>query len=183
MSKPATPRWRNRTANSAISLDRAACRIAVTRVRTWIFRPRSAACAVPSANPRSTASTTSSRVRPASRCCSGAKRTSAYTTPSSARSSAHSRATRSRAAAVCITATVCVNVSRYRTKDPLSAASRNHEARPGTSSAGRSLYPTSWANSSTVPGRSPPSRWSCRSTFGAREIVGKSSGAGVMCRR
>ena len=45
-------------------------------------------------------------------CSSGAKRISAYTTPSSARSSAHSAATRSSASRVCITATVWANVSR-----------------------------------------------------------------------
>ena len=45
-------------------------------------------------------------------CSSGAKRTSAYTTPSLARSSAHSAATRTSASFVCITPTVCSNVSR-----------------------------------------------------------------------
>ena len=46
------------------------------------------------------------------RCCSGAYRCSAYTTPSAARSIADSRATRRRSSSVCITATVWSNVSR-----------------------------------------------------------------------
>src|SRR5690606_41869224 len=66
---------------------------------------------------RSTASTTCSSVRPPARCCSGAYRTSAYTIPSAARSSAHSYATRDSASAVCITPTVWVNVSRYRSEE------------------------------------------------------------------
>ena len=40
-------------------------------------------------------------------------RSSAYTTPSAARSSAASRATRCSAGSVCITASVCSNVARY----------------------------------------------------------------------
>jgi hypothetical protein len=58
-------------------LERAACRIAVSRVPTRIGVPAACACAEPSANPARTASTTSGSRRPRSRCCSGAKRTSA----------------------------------------------------------------------------------------------------------
>jgi hypothetical protein len=49
---------------------------------------------------------------PRSTLSSGAKRTSAYTTPSSARSRAHSAATRVMASRSCMTPTVCWKVSR-----------------------------------------------------------------------
>ena len=52
-------------ASSAISRDRAACRIAVTRQRTTIVWPCAAAAFSPSANPASTASTTASSDSPA----------------------------------------------------------------------------------------------------------------------
>ena len=64
-------------ANSAISRDRAACRMAVTRHRTVMVRPAAAAAFSPSANPASTASTTSPIDSPRSMCNSGANRTSA----------------------------------------------------------------------------------------------------------
>ena len=72
MSKPTTPASRWRTASSAISVEWAAWRMAVTIVPIVRFVP-----AVPCRKPSRTAATTSSRVRPSSRCCSGAKRTSA----------------------------------------------------------------------------------------------------------
>ena len=72
MSKPTTPESRWRSASSAISLELAAWRMAVASVPMVIGRP-----ALPSRNPSSTDSTTSSRVRPPSMCSSGAKRTSA----------------------------------------------------------------------------------------------------------
>ena len=94
MSKPATSRSRYSTASSAISRDRAAWRMAVSRARTRIWWPATAAAADPAANPSRTASITSRNDSPRSVCCSGAKRTSAYTTPSAARSWAHSDPTR-----------------------------------------------------------------------------------------
>ena len=90
MSKPTTPLSRNRIASSAISRDRAACRIAVTRQRTVMVRPSLLAAFSPSAKPASTASTTASSDSPPSMCSSGANRISAYTTLSAARSSTHS---------------------------------------------------------------------------------------------
>ena len=81
--------------------------------------------------------TTSSSDRPRSRCCSGANRTSAYTTPSAARSCAHSLATRTSASRVCMTPTVCANVSRYRSSDPESAAARNQRPSSVASVVGR----------------------------------------------
>ena len=72
MSKPTTPASRCRTASSAISVEWAAWRMAVTMVPSVRAVP-----AVPNRNPSTTASTTSSSVRPSRRCCSGAKRTSA----------------------------------------------------------------------------------------------------------
>ena len=89
MSNPTTPASRCRTASSAISSDRAAVRMAVSSAYTVMLRPR-----LPRRKPSSTASTTWSRLRPPVTCSSGANRTSAYTTPSAARSSAHSAATR-----------------------------------------------------------------------------------------
>ena len=67
MSKPTTPRSRWRTASSAISVEWACWRIADRIDRTVM--PLSL---LPAANPAVTASTTSSMVRPASMCCSGA---------------------------------------------------------------------------------------------------------------
>jgi hypothetical protein len=72
MSKPTTPSSRWRRASSAMSLELAAWRMAVASVPIVIGRP-----ALPSRKPSSTASTTSSSVRPPSMCSSGAKRTSA----------------------------------------------------------------------------------------------------------
>jgi hypothetical protein len=77
MSKPPTPWSRWATASSAISRLRAACRIAVSRVRVRIGVPAAAASCSPSRNPASTASTTSRSVSPPSMCSSGAKRDSA----------------------------------------------------------------------------------------------------------
>ena len=55
---------RYRTASSAISRERAACRIAVSSAPTRIERPCRGGGAAPSWNPASTASTTSSSVSP-----------------------------------------------------------------------------------------------------------------------
>ena len=107
MSKPTTPAFRYRTASSAISSERAAVRIAVSSAYTVMPRP-----ALPIRKPSRTARTTSSRLSPPATCSSGANRTSAYTMPSAARSSAHSAATRVSASRVCITATVCWKASR-----------------------------------------------------------------------
>src|ERR1700738_939752 len=52
MSKPTTPLSRNRIANSAISRDIAACRIAVTKQRTVIRRPAAAQACSPAGKPR-----------------------------------------------------------------------------------------------------------------------------------
>ncbi|CPU66532.1 Uncharacterised protein [Mycobacteroides abscessus] len=112
MSNPTTPFPRFATASSAISDQRSACRIAVTSCPTRMVRPSAAASATPCSMPDCTASTVSWRVRPRWRCCSGAQRCSAYTTPSRARSSTASRATRARASRVCMTAIVWSNVSR-----------------------------------------------------------------------
>ena len=112
MSKPTTPSSRCFTASSAISIDRAAWRIAVTSVRTTIGWPAAAARCSPIRNPSSTARTTSSGVSPPAVESSGANRTSAYTTPSAARSSAHSAETRAIASGCCMTPTVWANVSR-----------------------------------------------------------------------
>ena len=72
MSKPQTPWSRWRRASSAISRLLACWRIAEQSTLTVSPRP-----ALPRSNPASTASTTSSRLRPASMWSSGAKRTSA----------------------------------------------------------------------------------------------------------
>ena len=112
MSKPTAPASRWRSASCAISVDRSACRIAVTSCPARIDRPASAAIRVPSSIPACTASTAWSRVSPFRRCCSGAQRASATTTPSATWSSTHSRATRVSAGAVCMTASVWSNVSR-----------------------------------------------------------------------
>src|SRR5690349_10617864 len=163
MSNPTTPASRYATASSAISIDRALCRIAVSSCRATIGR---SATAIPCSNPSRTASTTCSSVSPRVRCCSGAYRTSAYTTPSAARSCTHSLATRLIASAVCITATVCSNVSRYRSSDPESADSTNHAPNSGALARGNGC-PISPASSNTVSGLRPPSRWSCKRTLGA----------------
>jgi hypothetical protein len=81
-------------------------------VPTVIGVPWAAASALPFAKPSRIASTASSIGVPPSVSSSGAIRTSAYTTPSAARSRAHSRATRLTASGRCITATVCAKVSR-----------------------------------------------------------------------
>ena len=117
-------------------MERAAWRMAVSSVPTRIGVPSAEACADPAANPASTASTTSGSASPRSVCCSGAYRTSAYTTPSAARSSAHSAATRCSASAVWVTATVWANVARYRSSEPECAACTNHRPRPSASVAG-----------------------------------------------
>ena len=104
--------------SSAISRDRAACRMAVSRIRARIGDRPSAAALVPAATPSSTACTTSVSARLRSVCSSGANRISAYTTPSAARSCTHSDATRINDSRVCITAVVCVKVSRYRSSEP-----------------------------------------------------------------
>ncbi len=72
MSNPATPRSRYRTASSAISSERAAVRMAVSRA--YIVMPRPA---LPMRKPSSTASTTSLRLSPPATCSSGANLTSA----------------------------------------------------------------------------------------------------------
>ena len=92
---------------------------------------------LPCLKPSSTASTAPSSDSPRSQCSSGAKRTSAYTTPSSARSSAHSRATRTIESAVCITPTVWANVSRYRARSLRFAPRRIQAASVSGSEAGR----------------------------------------------
>ena len=66
-----------------------------------------------------------------------------------------------------MTATVWSKVSRYFTSEPESAIVVNHWPSDSASGAGR-VCPTSAASSTIVAGRSPPSRWSCSSTFGAR---------------
>ncbi|MDT5225677.1 MAG: hypothetical protein QOG19_3084, partial [Mycobacterium sp.] len=80
------PLSRKRIASSAISRERAACRIAVTRHRTTMGPPCAAAACSPSTKPASTASTTSSSDNPRTMWSSGANRISAYTTESAARS-------------------------------------------------------------------------------------------------
>ena len=107
MSNPTTPRSRYRMAVSATFIESVDVRMAVTRARMVNPVPSE-----PSAKPARIASTTSSRDRPPAVCRAGAKRTSAYTQPSPARSTAHSNATLWQAAAVCITPTVCSKVSR-----------------------------------------------------------------------
>ena len=83
-------------ASSAMSRDGLVCRIAVTICCTMILRPDASTASMPSRRPSRTASIASAGVRPSSRCCSGAQRASPYTTPSAARSSTNSRATRRR---------------------------------------------------------------------------------------
>ena len=112
MSKPQTPRSRYSTTSSAISSPCCACRMAVRSWPTTMGVPSSRASATPSSMPAWTASTVSASDSPPRRCCSGAQRSSAYTTPSAARSSTDSRATRARSCGRCMTATVCSNVSR-----------------------------------------------------------------------
>ena len=105
--RPDCTPWSARVRESAISGDLAAVRMAVSRAYTVMPRP-----SLPCRKPSSTAWTTSSRLSPRSVCSSGANRTSAYTIPSAARSSAHSAATRRSASGVCITPTVCRKASR-----------------------------------------------------------------------
>ena len=76
-------------------------------------------------------------------------------------------ATRSMCSGVCITASVCSNVARYCSRSPDSAPAVNHACSSATSVDG-SAQPISSASSSTVAGRSPPSRWSCSNAFGRR---------------
>ena len=92
--------------------------------------------AEPRAKPSSIAWTASSSVSPRAVHSSGAMRTSAYTTPSAARSCAHSEATRMIASRSCMTPTVCSNVSRYSSSDFWSAPRRNQVARSSTSVVG-----------------------------------------------
>ena len=80
---------------------------------------------------------TSSRVSPRSVHSSGAIRTSAYTTPSAARSWAHSAATRMIASRSCMTPTVWANVSRYSSSDLRSAPRRMCAASASVSVVGR----------------------------------------------
>ena len=105
MSKPTTPTSRNRIASSAISIERAACRIAVSSAPTRIRCPSAAARAEPSANPASTASTTWSRLRPLLdvllRARTAPRRRPRRPRPGPRRTRA---ATRCSAAAVCMTA-------------------------------------------------------------------------------
>ena len=48
----------------------------------------------------------------------------------------------------------------------------NHSPSDAASGAG-SAWPTSAASSTMVEGRSPPSRWSCSSTLGARRTCSR----------
>ena len=68
----------------------------------------------------------------------------------------------------------CRRQGIYFFDEPESALSRNHWSNSATSVLGRSAYPICSAISMTVWGRTPPSRWSCRSTFGAAMIVARS---------
>ena len=77
MSNPATSSSRNAMASSAISRDRAACRMAVSSSLARIRCPRRGRRVVPAATPSSTARTTSVSVRFRSVCSSGANRISA----------------------------------------------------------------------------------------------------------
>ena len=81
---------RRRSASWATSSERCSVRIALKIANTAIGRPAAAAAASPRRNPAVTASTTASMASPPATCSSGAKRTSAYTTPSAARSTAAS---------------------------------------------------------------------------------------------
>ena len=165
MSKPATPRSRQAMASSAISIERAACRIAVSSWRTTIVPP---AAAMPSSKPRWTASTTSSRVSPlcdvllgrvadlgVDHAVRGQVLDALAGDPGDRGGGLHDRrrcGRRSRGSAP---------ASRSRpTREP--AAQRlgvGRRAARGRSPAARSRI---------VWGRSPPSRWSWSSTLGAR---------------
>ena len=111
------PSSRNAITRSATSGPRSDCRIAHSRAFTSMSRSVS--------NPSSTASTACDMptLRPST---TRGEAHFGIHHPSSARSSAHSAATLRIASSVCMTARVCSNVSRYRTRDPLSAASTNH---------------------------------------------------------
>ena len=87
--------------------------------------PAAAARSDPSRKPSITAPTTSSSPSSPSVCSSGANRTSAYTTPSAARSSAHSAATRIKASRVCITAERVVE--RFEVEDEVLVVRARHE--------------------------------------------------------
>ena len=113
--------------------------MAVRRARITIGVRFAAAAAIPDSKPESTEVTTVSSSRPPSVCSSGAKRTSAYTTPSAARSSTHSLATRSSASLVCMTPTVCVKPSRYRTRSRRGTSLANHCASATGSVLGKPL--------------------------------------------
>ena len=91
----------------------------------------------PRSRPASTAVTTSSPWSPLSEWKMGENRVSTYTTPSWCASSIISKATRSRASAVCITPQVCANPSRYNGRLPRCAPRWNHPASSPASVVGR----------------------------------------------
>ncbi len=95
----------------------------------------------PSRSPSLTASTTSSRLSPAAWCCSGAYRTSAYTTPSAARVLGALGGDAVQGVAGLHDGAGVREGLRYRSSDPESAASRNHVPRAAGSSVGSPVYP------------------------------------------
>src|ERR1700712_1017846 len=75
-----------------------------------------------------------------------------------------------------MTAVVTSKVFRYSTREPEFDFSANQRPSSAASCAGSSS-PISLPSSSTVAGRRPPSRWSCRETFGSGRISVPSASA------
>ena len=189
MSKPTTPTSRYRTASSAISVDRAACRIAVSSVPTRIGVPAARASAEPASNPASTASTTSGSVQPALevllRARTAPRRRRRRRRPGRARTPGPPGTARR---AVCITAdrvgerlqvplqrarSAATNQSRSRSGSV--AGSRGRSRRPARRSwpgaarrrGGRAAAPSARAGSPRTWGRRCPRLRPCTDTSGA----------------
>ncbi len=111
-SNATTPRAAYPAATAATSSESRSWRRASTIRKAAIPVAR-----LPIASPARAASITRDGLSPRATCSMGAKRTSAYTAPSAARSSTASQATRSRASPSCMTATTWRKASRYAVSD------------------------------------------------------------------
>ena len=141
-------------------------RIAHKMALTVIVRPSAAAAASPRRNPAVTAATTASSASPALLMQLGSEPAPRRRRRRRRRDRPPPRRRHGRScSSVCITASVCSNVARYCSRS-LAAAPAVNQACSSAGSVWGSVHPISSASSITVSTRSPPSRWSCNSTFG-----------------
>ena len=159
---PIFPAVRASSALAAGGCERIAVTIRVTRGPFASVEAR--------ATPVATASITAATDSPRSRWRRGAQRTSAYRTPSAARSSTSSAATRSSAGAVWSNAI-------GRSKKFSSSAWSSHRSGPTIrrdASSSVSAMPMSAASSTAVVGRTEPSRCWWSSAFGNCRMTSRS---------